>query len=82
MSALQIIVPVFNEQEVVDLFYEEMKQTLQSCNVSWTILFVDDDWRGELRIIVDGVVCGRGLNLQTAIRNAQRALSVVSNWTS
>ena len=42
MKKLQIIVPVFNEQEVVDLFYEEMKQILQACDVSWTILFVDD----------------------------------------
>jgi len=42
MKSLQVIVPVYNEQEVVDLFYEEMKQILQTCNVSWTILFVDD----------------------------------------
>jgi glycosyltransferase involved in cell wall biosynthesis len=42
MSHLQIIVPVFNEQEVVDLFYEKMKQILQTCAVDWTLLFVDD----------------------------------------
>lgn len=42
MSRLQIIVPVYNEQEVLDLFYEKMKQILQSCAVEWSILFVDD----------------------------------------
>lgn len=42
MKSLQVIVPVFNEQEVVDLFYEEMKQILQTCHVNWSILFVDD----------------------------------------
>jgi len=42
MSHLQIIVPVFNEQEVVDLFYEKMKQILMTCDVDWSILFVDD----------------------------------------
>ncbi|MEZ5496545.1 MAG: glycosyltransferase family 2 protein [Gammaproteobacteria bacterium] len=42
MTDLQIIVPVFNEQEVVDLFYEKMKQVLQTCDADWTILFVDD----------------------------------------
>jgi glycosyltransferase involved in cell wall biosynthesis len=42
MSHLQIIVPVFNEQEVVDLFYEKMKQILTTCDVDWSILFVDD----------------------------------------
>jgi glycosyltransferase involved in cell wall biosynthesis len=42
MNQLQVIVPVFNEQEVVDLFYEKMKQVLQSCRVDWTLLFVDD----------------------------------------
>lgn len=42
MKSLQIIVPVFNEQEVVDLFYEKMKQILQTCSIQWTILFIDD----------------------------------------
>lgn len=42
MSHLQIIVPVFNEQEVVDLFYEKMKQILMACDVDWSILFVGD----------------------------------------
>ncbi len=42
MNRLQIIVPVFNEQEVVDLFYEKMKQILTNCDVNWTLLFVDD----------------------------------------
>ena len=42
MSNLQIIVPVYNEQEVVDLFYEKMKQILSTSDVQWTILFVDD----------------------------------------
>ncbi len=42
MKKLQIIVPVFNEQEVVDIFYEKMKQILSTCGVQWTILFVDD----------------------------------------
>ncbi len=34
--------PVYNEQEVVDVFYEKMKQILITCSVDWTILFVDD----------------------------------------
>jgi glycosyltransferase involved in cell wall biosynthesis len=42
MKNLQIIVPVYNEQEVVDLFYEEIKQVLQTCDVNWTVLFIDD----------------------------------------
>ena len=42
MKKLQVIVPVFNEQEVVDLFYEKMKQILSQCHMDWTILFVDD----------------------------------------
>lgn len=42
MSHLQVIVPVFNEQEVVDVFYERMKKVLIQCEVSWSILFVND----------------------------------------
>ena len=41
-TRLQVIVPVFNEQEVVDLFYEKMKQILTSCTLDWSILFIDD----------------------------------------
>lgn len=42
MKHLQIIVPVFNEEDVVDLFYEKVKQILQTCNIEWSLLFVDD----------------------------------------
>lgn len=42
MKHLQIIVPVFNEQEVVDLFYERIKQVMLGCDVSWSLLFIDD----------------------------------------
>jgi len=42
MNTLLIIVPVYNEHEVVDIFYDRMKHILQQCSVTWSILFVDD----------------------------------------
>ena len=40
------------------------------------------DWGGELRILVDGIICGRGRTLADAIAAATAALSVVARWTA
>lgn len=37
-----IVVPVFNEEEVVDTLVEELKKVLEGEDVDWTVLFVDD----------------------------------------
>ncbi len=39
---IQIIVPVYNEEEVLSLFVEAIKDCLNKINCDWKILFVDD----------------------------------------
>ncbi|WP_395373152.1 glycosyltransferase family 2 protein [Marinicella sp. W31] len=42
MPRIDIIVPVFNEQEVLVLFYQRLKQVMEDSEVDWSLLFVND----------------------------------------
>ena len=42
MPSIDIIVPVFNEQEVLPLFQERIHEVMDSCAVEWRGIFVDD----------------------------------------
>jgi len=42
MPSIDIIVPVFNEQEVLPLFQERIHEVMDSCAVEWRVIFVDD----------------------------------------
>ena len=42
MPRIDIIVPVFNEQEVLVLFYQRLKQVMEDSEVQWSLLFVND----------------------------------------
>lgn len=42
MKKISIIVPCFNEEESVPLFYEETTSVLKSLDVDYEILFIDD----------------------------------------
>lgn len=42
MSMLSIVIPVFNEEGVLDLFYERLRRTLAPLAHRFEILFVDD----------------------------------------
>ena len=43
MHRISVVVPVFNEEEIIDLFYERAKNVLGGMHeLSWEIVFVDD----------------------------------------
>jgi glycosyltransferase involved in cell wall biosynthesis len=42
MPSIDIIVPVYNEQDVLPLFVKRIKQVMQDCDVEWRVIFVDD----------------------------------------
>ena len=43
MHRISVVVPVFNEEEIIDLFYERAKSVLGGMHeLSWEIVFVDD----------------------------------------
>lgn len=46
MRRVSVVVPVFNEEEIVGLFYERMTKVLSNLDgLSWEIVFVDDGSR-------------------------------------
>jgi glycosyltransferase involved in cell wall biosynthesis len=42
MPSIDIIVPVFNEQDVIPMFKKRIQAVMQSCDVQWRVIFVDD----------------------------------------
>ena len=42
MEILSIIVPCYNEEEVLPLFYEEVTKVLYTLDVDYDIIYVDD----------------------------------------
>jgi glycosyltransferase involved in cell wall biosynthesis len=42
MPSVDIIVPVYNEQDVLPLFVQRIKEVMQTCDVKWRVIFVDD----------------------------------------
>ncbi len=42
MIKISIIVPCYNEEEVIDLFYQEIKKVLVKLPVDYKIIFIDD----------------------------------------
>jgi len=42
MPSIDIIVPVYDEQEVLVIFYDRISKVMDSCQVDWQVIFVDD----------------------------------------
>ena len=42
MSLLSIVVPCYNEEETVDIFYEALVKVLKTMNIDYEIIFVND----------------------------------------
>ena len=41
-KTIDVIVPCFNEEENLDIFFERMVSTLKKINLKYRIIFVDD----------------------------------------
>ena len=54
-SLLSIVVPVYNEEEALPLFYTQLKETLSALNREWEILFVDDGSKDRTGEIIDAL---------------------------
>lgn len=42
MKTLSVIVPCYNEQEALPIFYNEITQVLSKCEITYELIFVDD----------------------------------------
>ena len=53
MEILSIVVPCYNEQEVLPLFYEETTKVLKNMDVDYEIIYVDDGSKDDSGRICD-----------------------------
>lgn len=53
---LTLVVSVFNEAEMLSLFWEETKKVLQNIGVPWEVIFVDDGSVDSSRNILDAIL--------------------------
>ncbi len=52
MTDLSLIIPVYNEEQNLPLLFDQIQQAMQSLNVSWEVVFVDDGSKdGSLRAL-------------------------------
>ena len=45
MSTVSVVIPVFNEQEVLPALWAQLVPVLERCGLAWEVLFVDDGSR-------------------------------------
>ena len=50
MEKISIIVPCYNEEEAIPIFYEEIKKVFKTMNYRLELIFVDDGKRSILRV--------------------------------
>lgn len=74
-----IIVPVFNEEEMVDIFIDKLSATLERCVGSYEILFVDDGSKDEtLNFIKARAVGNKSIKYISFSRNFGKEIALTA----
>ena len=64
MKSITLIIPCFNEQEAIPVFYREVKKVLAGMNYSCEILFVNDGSKDNtlavIKMLAEGFHTRRG----------------------
>ncbi len=55
MPSIDIIVPVFNEQDVIPLFEKRIKDVMQSCDIKWRVIFIDDGSKDDSLAVMKSI---------------------------
>ncbi|MFC3195014.1 glycosyltransferase family 2 protein [Marinicella sediminis] len=55
MPTVDIIVPVYNEQDVIPLFQDRITEVMATCDVQWRVLFVDDGSADDSLSTIKGI---------------------------
>ncbi len=50
---ISIVVPVYNEEEALPLFYAQLRETLDALGRNWEVIFVDDGSKDETGKLID-----------------------------
>ena len=54
-SLLSIVVPVYNEEEALPLFYAQLREALDVLPCRWEVIFVDDGSKDRTGELIDGL---------------------------
>lgn len=52
---LSVVVPVFNEETVLGLFHQRLSQVLETCSLSYEIVYVDDGSSDRTAVLLEGL---------------------------
>jgi len=74
LSKISIIVPTYKEAQNVDTLTRRIHKTMTECNMSYEIIFVDDDSKDDIEKIISNL-SSEGLNVRLIQRKNERGLS-------
>ena len=74
---LSIIAPCFNEQEVLDLFFDRLEAALGACGVDYEIVCVNDGSRDHTLAVLENYRSGLLWSLFMGAPEIQRGLAVL-----
>ena len=74
LSKISIIVPTYKEAQNVDTLTRRIHKTMTEYNISYEIIFVDDDSKDDIEKIISNL-SSEGLNVRLIQRKNERGLS-------
>jgi glycosyltransferase involved in cell wall biosynthesis len=77
---ISIVVPVYNEREVVDIFYDRLKNVLDSLqSFVYEIIFVDDGSKDDsYRKLIDLAISDKNINVMKLSRNFGHQIAITA----
>ena len=52
---ISVVVPVYNEEEALPLFYAQLRETLDALDRKWELIFIDDGSKDNTAELIDGL---------------------------
>lgn len=81
MNGISVVIPVYNEQENVRASYKEVREVLQSMNVPFEIIFVDDGSRDRtVRELIDAGAGDSSLRIIEFRRNFGQTAAMAAGF--
>ena len=74
LSKISIVVPTYREAQNVDILARRIHKTMTEYNMSYEIIFVDDDSKDDIEKIISNL-SSEGLNVRLIQRKNERGLS-------
>lgn len=73
-NKISIVVPTYREAQNVDILTRRIHKTMTECNISYEIIFVDDDSQDDIEKIISNL-SSEGFNVRLIQRKDERGLA-------